>query len=258
MESEVGDVGSYKMDVFAKLTEFIKNTAAFNTMQTTEPSPGQPRVKAYPQHPLSTHIFFSCDIREANYTVIRYFDDDNIFPETWAKFCKSQNVHPAIAESKSFRQMVFGHLNPGRIAKFQSAFLKQLVDEGDIRRDSLAFVSPDEFVVKYGPERVGITKTCEWLDSLGMEIKNWLNNGNPKSLCRVTPFYMSTILEDKKDHGYRLLKVYDSNGHHVCNKLFCVPGSKYHMYFKLYVLGEEPEQRDLYFYHEQKLAQWVY
>lgn len=259
MEFYFGDVAYYKKKVFAKLLDVIHSSEAYHNLTMATLPVGQTRMNEYPKHikELPLYTFFSCDIKEANYTVIRYFDNAKQFPRSWSEFCDMHDVHPALSKSKSFRQMIFGHLNPKRIARFQSAFVKQLVNESK-DAESLVFVSPDEFIISRGPEHnipSSIPNICNWLDSLGEDLKRQLSDDD---LFKITPFRMRAILEDGKDRGYRVKRIYAPDGGFLYNKLFCVPGSKYHMYFKLHVLFEDPAPEDLYFYHEHKIAQWVY
>ncbi len=50
---------------------------------------------------------------------MRLFDDEKALCGSWPAFLEQLGVHPTLAKSKHYRQMVMGHLNPRHNGKIQ-------------------------------------------------------------------------------------------------------------------------------------------
>jgi hypothetical protein len=58
-------------------------------------------------------------INPANFTTMLLFDDEKALCGSWPAFLEQLGVHPTLAKSKHYRQMVMGHLNPRHNGKIQ-------------------------------------------------------------------------------------------------------------------------------------------
>ena len=248
-------VSEYRKRCMERLLEYISNTAAykeFNTMRMAE-------KKVNEEIDLTTNdneIVLSVDMCDANYSILKSFDANGELHANWLCLCKILNVHDILIASKSFRQLIFGNLNPRRNQKMQKNYMDTV--RAKLPEQSFAFVSHDEFWIKTGvvvknddeievslPERIG-------------EIRRILSTENKFSL-RKTYFKLRRIAPDEyvkhefEDvDGDRIVRQIPESRH-----LYKVPGNKFYMRFKQYVLNEAFDKRDLYFQQDGELASWV-
>lgn len=197
--------------------------------------------------------YISIDIEKANWSILKIFDFSNELPESWADLCKELSIHPAIAESKSFRQVVFGNLNPNRNAKIQSHLIGSL-SQNLIHKGYRIKCSTDEI-------QVGLTFDDRFSDIEIEEIftkdvrENFLASIGADVL-RSVPLRKTKFSLIKKSGTISLKSIYkNDNVDYV--KLVGVPGNEYHLYFKPFILGLPLEERDMLFTMDGRIARWV-
>lgn len=196
--------------------------------------------------------YISIDLAHANFSVYKHWT--GIKEPNWQEFIKANmpDMHPALAESKSFRQYLFGNLNTKRIRNLQASvtaqYLKKVVDRGY----SVVNVSHDEIVI----ELSGAKDFDPTIRSL-LEV-DWM----PNFPVKFTPF--TTILLPGEGKEARVDSVYEG---------FIIPGltlreepqylrlkgvraDRYHRLFKEHVLEESLDPRDSLFTVEGHTASW--
>ncbi|MEM7354015.1 MAG: hypothetical protein AAF657_24650, partial [Acidobacteriota bacterium] len=200
-------------------------------------------------------LLISLDIVQANFSVLRSFDKEEALGASWRDFGARQDLDPALIESKSLRQILFGNLNPKRSQRLQHAFMARVrqalqVDLG-VEAEDLAFSSHDELVLSTARSDEPAARCDEigdWLDHQSFELPL------KTSIFRLRAFekgrYVKTV--------YRLITVGGTPRlERRYRSLFGVPGNRFYLEFKRHVLDEPLDERDLLFWNDHRLAQWV-
>lgn len=95
--------------------------------------------------------FISIDLRKANFQALKYFDHDNIYGDTYEDLVGQFTDLDYIKNSKYFRQVVFGQLNPSRqqtVEKFLTyKVLNYLMLYYGITADDIVTIKSDEIVL---------------------------------------------------------------------------------------------------------------
>lgn len=183
-------------------------------------------------------IFLSIDLSNANYSVIKKFDTENELGIDWTDFCAKQGC-AALAPSKSFRQFVFGNVNPKAIQRTQHLHITSLVEKLKDLKSFLIFVSYDEIIFAFETQeelnkhKEKVAKECELFE-----------------LNTKTQTY--TLYEFEKDMFVKTNL--DTNAKTLIN----VPGNQFYQHFKQQIIGGEVEDRDLFFISDHKLAKWIF
>jgi len=251
-------IGKYKKEVLSQLKEEIANTKAYNDFQEFDYSDHKFRTLDERFIKSGKH-FISIDIKNANFSTIKTFDKDNELGSSWEDFCKSMIVHPLLIKSKSFRQVVFGNLNPKRNGKIQLMRMNALADTLEEKGFDLAYISNDEVIVATDQpydDWMVIVKIAEQSKQFAYKGYSGFGGGSMTNVpLKLTNLKWVKVEGMRK--GEYLKEFYNDYMHYKHNSLVGVPGNSYYMYFKKYILEEEIEDRDLYFTHESKLAQWI-
>lgn len=231
-------VRAYKDKCLNFLKEFIVSTDAYLAMMEAS----LPSVRFDSKNDINSidnnESLVSLDFKSANYNILKTFQKNgvNVFGESWDELCRSYQVHPAIRKSKSFRQIVFGNTSPKRLTTFQHAKIMTLVDllkETGYKNSDFVFISHDEVILKHS-NTIDANKFSELI---GMPI-------------RATYFSLQKI---KK--GIFIKTV--GSGEASYKTLHGVPGNKFYLYFKKYILEEFVDDRDLMYYNDGELCKWV-
>jgi hypothetical protein len=103
-----------------KLKEYIINSEAYNSVQEFDYSKVEFRTKN-DINKFEDEILLSIDFSQANFNTVKSFDSKikSEFNGSWEELCEYLDIHPTLAYSKSFRQIVFGNTNPKRLQKIQ-------------------------------------------------------------------------------------------------------------------------------------------
>lgn len=243
-ESIGAEVTGYKFKCMDRLVDYVKQSKTYEKLQTMifEPAFTISEIKRTLEVSSDT-IFISMDIRSANFTALQSINVENEFEGSWEDLCMKHNVHPVLASSKSFRQMVFGNTNPKRIQKVQHAIMMKVYDNLVSRnmKDKIVFLSHDEIVLK--AEDSANASLCE----------AELNISQPAHI----PFKISRYKMERVGKNIFVKTMLDRSYNENYKTLLGCPGNEFYMYFKHFILKEKIEERDLYFWNNDRLAKWV-
>jgi hypothetical protein len=227
LEKDGKSVKEYKFKKIDEMVAFIESSKAYNWLMSHDLNHKfEHKNIDWDKAPKKVVSF---NIKQANFTALKYADADNELGNTWEEFCAKFDLHPALVNSKAFRQFVFGNTNPKRLQKVQQSFtlkLKELLLEGLLDGDEskILFVSCDEIIIEEVP---GIYQVSDKF--------------------RITHYEVTPL------GGGMLLKSFPNK----MKQLHSVPSNKYFKMFKKHVLGESVEEKDLYFTVDGELARWV-
>jgi hypothetical protein len=258
------DVREYKNVCLDVLKDHLMSTQAYKSMMESE----LPMKKMFSRDHINMVDEFdylvSLDFVSANYSILKTFEKgETELDKSWSDLCSNFGVHEALVRSKSFRQVVFGNTSPKRLQTFQHEKILTLVEylkgEGEIKDERMVFISHDEIVINFKSADAFIKFTeanMSKMESIsGMRIKvtpyslkKLKKNTFVKTLYRVNP--KTNYITSFSNSGiYEFEKKY--------NTLHGVPGHKFYMYFKKYILNEALEERDLMYYNDGELCLWV-
>jgi hypothetical protein len=259
---EGGSVSSFKMGILNQLKNKLSATEAFNNLREFKPGAMGTLHTEAEKHQGS--FLVPVDIAEAKYSVFKCFDLRQELPATWEAFCYDQKVPEILARSKSFRQLVFGTLDPKKLQCTQQHLMELIffaIRSNGIPSHYLLTFTSDELVF-----RLGLTAEESLPDYLLVEdIVDRINSG-PWPDMFPEPFSGNLKLR----HGIFKLhtlskgmfvkdvyKAEDRDFSFQYKMLVGVPGNQFYIYFKKHILNQPVEDRDLYFYSDQRLAKWV-
>jgi hypothetical protein len=188
-------------------------------------------------------IYISFDVRQANWTVSKYFLGLD-FP-VWEEYVQKElNFPEALAYSKPLRQAILGQVvNPKRYDRMQKYLTwKHLEELSRIPESSAKVVSvnSEEIIL----EVLKKDDIFFWLDGLN----EWL-----------VPVRL-TIFETKIHTNYGdtiIVKEFlNEDWTPKYKSLYAVNGHRFYIHFKTLILGEELEDKDLLFKQDGKLFKW--
>jgi hypothetical protein len=197
------------------------------------------------------------DIVQANFNTFRCFDADGELADTWEELCQQEGVDPVLAESKSFRQYVFGHLSPRRVQRIQHEYITEFINVLGVVKyagpEAIAFISPAEVILS-GRNEDEIRALYKMVAKAEAELFEKYSPLPRRCYSfKLTPFQMTFI-----EQGQYLKTLLDPETFQVKERrLYGVPGNMYFLQFKPHVLQEELEERDLFFWTEHRLAKWI-
>ena len=258
------NVGHYKMNnVFEILKKHILESAAYGRCQNFDYS----ETKFFEKDHLKMYegnYMLSLDFSSANFQSVKIFDDENVLKSSWEELCSSMHIHPMISRSKSFRQLVFGNLNPKRFQKIHHHYMIKLVDElsSIFPPENIIFVSHDELVMNLGNEESVASERVLQIEEVVKLLKEKrVSNGDIWLDVKPTIFKMNkiskgiyvkaiyTLIYSIKNKNKKLVQLYKT--------LFGCPGNMYYMNFKEHILEEGIEDRDCLFVLENRIAKWM-
>ncbi len=257
-ENGYNNVGHYKMGyVYELILNHLKSSQAYLKCQEFDYS----TFKFYERDLLKIHegnFMLSLDISSANFQAMKIFDQDNELKSSWKELCDSLKIHPVISSSKSFRQVLFGNLNPKRFQKIQHRNMIMLAEELEkaFSMEEVISISHDEIIMNLGEDQKDahqkanmILKAVESIRAQRLEkCEPWMGLGSKIfTINKIAKgIYVKTIfflVEDSIVESYKTL--------------FGCPGNMFYMYFKKHILGKEVEERDCLFSIENRLAKWI-
>ena len=257
-DNDFHNVGHYKMsNVFKKIKSHLELSQAYTRVQNFDYS----KVKFYEKDNLKLYegdFMLSLDFSSANFQSMKIFDYENNLKSNWAELCDSLTVHPMITSSKSFRQVVFGNLNPKRFQKISHMHLLKLVEELEayFPADNIIFVSHDELVIRLGSEEnVARARIEQIFEALHIIKENRIANVETWMDIHSTIFDMERV--SKGIYVKTLYYLLDGSISELCKTLFGCPGNKYYINFKKHIIKEDIDERDCFFMADDELAKWV-
>ncbi|MDC0675403.1 hypothetical protein [Nannocystis radixulma] len=243
-------IADYKHQQLAALRDELGSSTAFRRLCTAATGGAPPTRNRLSER--AGDWMVSLDLREANFSVLRLYDEEQALGDgPWSEFCAERAVDPLLAESKSFRQLVFGYLEPKKVQRVQHALTAELAD--DLRRDGLddhaiAGLSHDELVLAFPPDDPGLAEARTWIDRVVVTPR--------RPAVRATLFR-----SDSLEPGIEVRTFFESTAEGLPRErhrsLVGVPGNLFFLYFKRHILAAPLDPRDLYFRLEHRLAQWV-
>lgn len=247
-------VKSYKLDyALPKILNYLKGTVAYSNIQTSDIK-GEFFSKDLVKESAGNYWFLSIDISKANYSTFKYMDTTGkgLF-SSWEELCNELDIHPILASSKSFRQIVFGNTNPNRLQRIQHSlvmkgvsFLKQ---ELNLSEDEICFISHDEIVLRFKQDDLNCKNRITEFTNNILLLSNSMEN---------VPLRFTVYELDKITKNIFLKTVYDENLNTPKYKsLFGAPGNKFYKYFKIHILKEDLDDRDLLFINDGEIAKWM-
>lgn len=109
----------------------------------------------YNEGNIGTHLI-SIDLRKANFQAMNYVDKEIMFnSDNYYQFIKKFTDIPLIVNSKYFRQVFFGQLNPSRVFTVETYMVYQILDyitEKLPFKFEINSINADEVVLSYDPE----------------------------------------------------------------------------------------------------------
>lgn len=259
VEQGYASIKAYKNYCMDALANYIKSTNAYNNLISAEMPSIKMFTKDHTNQMEESHYLISLDFRSANYSVLKTFQNDgeNELCESWKKLCEKFNIHETLANSKSFRQIVFGNTNPKRLQTFQHEKIIKLVgflqDKLSFKEEDFVFISHDELIFKVRKANTVVAiedlhmKTMEKLTNMSIKLTAFSMRKIKKNIFVKTLYRISPGFNDITNYYFS----------EFYNTLHGVPGNKFYMYFKKYILKEPLDERDLLHYNDGELCKWV-
>lgn len=250
---------SYKLDfAFPKLVKYIEESHVYDVIQNYQfPDSKHLTTKDDFKRTVGQNYWYiSFDISKANYSSLKLLDDKNELMGSWEELCNHLDIHPTLVKSKSFRQVVFGNTNPKRLQRLQHLQVNSVVEYlklKGISEENICFISHDEFVLRFkqdDPNDVWLTKqysSKEMLTELSVQMSNVPLKSTVYELEKISKDIFLKTVYTSTEAG--ILPAYKT--------LVGAPGNKFYKYFKLYVLKEELDERDLLFMNDGEVAKWM-
>ena len=256
-ENNFESVTRYKLRSLDKIKDYLLSTNAYKDFIATELPKEKIESRDWINKEDLFSVLISIDFSSANYSVLKTFDKDGELEKDWKSLCEKFDLHKALVNSKSFRQIVFGNTNPKRFQTIQHNKIMQVLstlkEKYKIQDDDIVFIAHDEIILK-----VKTANTARYLmDAIDKHVAPMVNmpvkytcfilekiqkNIFVKSICSIAPSH------SERD-SYFFNEEYKT--------LHGVPGHKYFLFFKKYILKEETEERDLMYMNDGQLCQWV-
>lgn len=193
------------------------------------------------------NFYVSVDLKQANWQAFRIAFNLNL-PE-FQKWVKEEfKVHPFIADSKSWRQLLFGNTNPKRLQTISKSLMElvcfnttELLKEKCVARrsDELIF----EFTSRPTEEELSILTKLDVDTGLELNI-NLFQMKNEFSFSENVKVKYSLSLEVAEEIV-------------IEKKMVGVPGNRYFIHLKNLILNSPIKDEDLYFENQGYLAKWV-
>lgn len=178
-------------------------------------------------------IYTSMDIKSANWTVFKTICNLN---KSWEEFAQTLGVPEYLIQSKQFRQIIFGNLNPKRQASIQKNIISNLYNEIKLDYPDVIFhqINTDEIICE-----AGIYKDFVMYADKKIELKNKFFTMK-KIESRGDTFYIQTdFLTNKR-------------------KLVNCPGNRFFIHLKEQILNQPLDDKDLIFeVSPNQFAKWI-
>lgn len=196
----------------------------------------------------SDKFYISIDLKEANWQAFKMafglIDGPNELPafEEWVT--KQFDLHPAIAQSKSFRQFLFGNTNPKRLQRIQKGIMN-VVCLSHPYKEFIVGKKPDELIFEFSNLN----------DFDGYQLSHFADN-----ISYQFKFSFFTISETTNFNEFIRIKNKFTGSNFINlleRKLIGVPGNRFFIHYKKLIMGESLDERDFYFVQDKHLAKWI-
>lgn len=232
-ESNIDDLYEYRLEKSKEIIEFLKETRAYEELIYDNLIPDLPTTKNF--HYEEGRKYISIDLKKANWLSVKKYDPHflNELGNTYEEFLDKFNIPNILKQSKSFRQFIFGNINPKKQIKAQRLMIQGVIDEiGDFLQ--LECIRHDEVIYSFD-------KFSD-ISSIFSAYDNNIYNFKIFTVDRVEDFKIENYYNTKGDLTGRSMV--------GCN------GNLYYINLKKHITGESLDIRDLYFRTENRLAIW--
>lgn len=251
-------IRQYKMECLDKLVTYIKESLTYIEYENFDYSKFKFRtldnIKGWSFEQSKSEnpdYLLSFDLSSANFNTMKSFDENNELSKDWKELCGKFFIHSVLVSSKSFRQVVFGNLNPKRNGKLQLMKMLSVVEHIEDRgnADRIVAINNDEICLSLPSDLCdehGFSGAIEAMFDISAVLSvptkrtvyamKWLASGMFKKVV---------LFQDELDREDRYAT------------LSGVPGNKFYRYFKTEILHKDIEERDLLFVNDGDLAKWV-
>ncbi len=240
-----GDIESYKMTRFDKILKYFKENGILEQFSNAPYDEYQSKYPKQFNNWRDGSVYLSLDVNEANWSIFKHTIGLDL--PKWSEFLQQQfDIHPFIAESKSFRQLVLGNLNPSRQQTFQKRYMGKVAEVLAKYNEHIVMLSADEILLEfkeadrqYAIDALPEIRRILTLSDLPLKMKE-----KTYSTRRVENYGDSVIIKTDLNTGR--------------DELFAVNGNRYFIHYRKLILNEEPQENDLFFEPEpKKLAKWI-
>lgn len=193
-------------------------------------------------------FYISIDLKEANWQAFKLafevIDGPNelLNFEGWS--IKQFDLHPCVAQSKSFRQFLFGNTNPKRLQRIQKGMMN-IVYNSHPYKDFIVGKKPDELIFEFSNlSEFDQFKFSQYIDNIPYQFKFSFF-----TISETTNFKEFVRIKNKFT-GFEFKELLET-------KLVGVPGHRFFLHYKTLILKEPLDERDYYFVVDKQLAKWV-
>lgn len=233
-ERDYENLYEYRMSKAHQIIDYIKGTRAYLEMQDDNLIPDLPTTKNF-EYKIDK-IYLSIDMIKANFQALKKYDPlfAQELGDDWDSFISKFDIPEIFKQSKSFRQFIFGNLNPKKQGKAQRVIIEDLIQKYSDLNLNIACVKNDEVIYEFD--------SLEQIQSISVD-KNF----------KLKIFSVERI-EDFRIHTY-----YNKSGEYLYREMIGCNGNLFYLYLKKFILmNETPDIRDLYFRMDGKLAIWAF
>lgn len=235
-EIEFGDLYKYRIEKSNEIIDYLKKTRTFEEFTYDNLITDLPKTKNFQYEEGKKYI--SIDLRKANWLSIKKYDPEflNELGSSYDEFLDKFNVPEVIKLSKSFRQFIFGNINPKRQIRVQRQMIQEVID--DIGNSlKIECIRHDEVIYSFNDFSDIMTTYSAYNGSDNYNVKIY-------TIDRVEDFKIETH--------------YDIKGNQVGKNMVGCNGNLYFINLKKYITFEELDIRDLYFRTDNRLAIWYH
>lgn len=274
LEENEPNVRAYKNRMFEQTVDALKFQYEYGVLERSN-YPGGELIKFDKLHSdIASNGFakkyLSLDLREANWSIFQSLSD--YLDYDWEAYLTNRGVHPAIARSKSFRQLVMGHIHPKKTEMLQHEFMMK------VYRHILGRLPEGVSVIRLLHDEVVIA-FHQWPDGSNPDaIRDGLVNGLefPRRIslrsswymldrCRVRSQMVVTDFDGERCDSLVNMRVkskyllkQDLSGYRPVLSLFGVPGNMFYPYYMANVNNQAFTDRHCDFTIEDGIARMIF
>jgi hypothetical protein len=236
LESEIDDIYQFKVKKSNDIIEFIKTTRAFSELNDDNLIPDYPTTKNFVYD--ESKRYLSIDIKQANWTILKRYDPDflNELGNSYSELLNKFELPEIFQHSKTFRQFIFGNLNPKRQIKAQRVIIEEIIQKFKSYNLEVACIKHDEIIYVIDDD---------------ITLKNILSEID-------YDIFKTKIYRVERVEDFRINSYYDQSDNFLHKELVGCNAHLYYLNLKRFIFGEKIDIRDLYFRLDSKLAIWNY
>lgn len=195
----------------------------------------------------------SIDLRKANFQAMNYVDKNIMLNcDTYDEFIRKFTANKLIIESKYFRQVFFGQLNPGRVFTVETYMVYQVLDFMPKYFNfpyTINSINADEVTIElYDRALYDLNKLTDNLKNFCEDCKKATNVETHCEIYSLSGYNFFSNARNRKHFTFYAreehLKPFDPRV--INTELMCVQGPYFALVYKLYN-NMEPEPNDYHF-----------